>query len=464
MGQVTFVGACGTVTGSCTLLRFGDTRLLVDCGLFQGDEELEQRNWRPFPFRPQEIDAVVLTHAHLDHTGLLPRLAAQGFDGPIYCTRPTRPLAQLVLEDAGMLQEEEARFAKKKGYSRHADPRPLFTRRDAAQALRLLEPVKFGDEREIAPGVTVRFVRAGHLLGAASVSIRAKSALGGRQHWLFSGDVGRYDAPILRDPEPADAAPDTLVLESTYGDRAHPDDDPTRHLTEIIRRTFDRGGSVLIPAFALGRTQDLLFHLSEIELAGGVDPEAVFLDSPMAIKATEIYRQATPEFDDEVQALVRADANPLAVDRFRRCHTIEESKALNDRREPAVIVASSGMATGGRIVHHLANRLFDRRNAVVFVGYQAAGTRGRALLDGAQSISIHGRRVPVAAEIVQMQGLSAHGDSNDLIRWCQAQPGAPRRVFLNHGEDPARKALASAIAELGWPRPELPLAGTQADW
>ena len=432
MGQVTFVGACGTVTGSCTLLRFGDTRLLVDCGLFQGDEELEQRNWRPFPFRPQEIDAVVLTHAHLDHTGLLPRLAAQGFDGPIYCTRPTRPLAQLVLEDAGMLQEEEARFAKKKGYSRHADPRPLFTRRDAAQALRLLEPVKFGDEKEIAPGITVRFVRAGHLLGAAS--------------------------------EPADAAPDTLVLESTYGDRAHPDDDPTRHLTEIIRRTFDRGGSVLIPAFALGRTQDLLFHLSEIALAAGVDPQAVFLDSPMAIKATEIYRQATPEFDEETQALLRADANPLAVDRFRRCHTIEESKALNDRREPAVIVASSGMATGGRIVHHLANRLFDRRNAVVFVGYQAAGTRGRALLDGAQSISIHGRRVPVAAEIVQMQGLSAHGDSNDLIRWCQAQPGAPRRVFLNHGEDPARKALASAIAELGWPRPELPLAGTQADW
>lgn len=464
MGQVTFVGACGTVTGSCTLLRFGETRLLVDCGLFQGDDELEQRNWRPFPFRPEEIDAVVLTHAHLDHTGLLPRLAAQGFGGPIYCTRPTRPLAQLVLEDAGALQEEEARFAKKKGYSRHADPRPLFTRRDAALALRLLEPVRFGDEREVAPGVSIRFVRAGHLLGAASVSIRAKSALGGRQHWLFSGDVGRYDAPILRDPEAADSAPDALVLESTYGDRAHPDEDPTRHLTEIIRRTFDRGGSVLIPAFALGRTQDLLFHLSEIALAGGVDPDAVFLDSPMAIKATEIYRQATPEFDEEVQALMRADANPLAVDRFRRCHTIEESKALNARREPAVIVASSGMATGGRIVHHLANRLSERRNSVVFVGYQAAGTRGRALLDGAQSISIHGRRIPVAAEIVQMQGLSAHGDADDLVRWCQAQPGAPRRIFLNHGEDPARKALAAAIAELGWPRPELPLAGTQADW
>jgi len=464
MGQVTFLGACGTVTGSCTLLELGGTRLLVDCGLYQGDEELEQRNWRPFPFRPQDIDAVVLTHAHLDHTGLLPRLAAQGYGGPVYCTRPTRPLAGLVLEDAGALQEEEARFAKKKGYSRHADPRPLFTRRDALQALRLLEPLKFGEEHEIAPGVTVRFVRAGHLLGAASVEIKAKSALGGRQHWLFSGDVGRYDAPILRDPEPPASVPDALLLESTYGDRNHPDEDPTRELAAIIRRTFDRGGCVLIPAFALGRTQDLLFHLSEIALAGGVDPDVVFLDSPMAIKATEIYRQATPEFDAETLALLKADANPLAADRFRRCHTVEESKALNDRREPAVIVAASGMATGGRIVHHLANRLPDRRNTVVFVGYQAAGTRGRALLDGAQSISIHGRRIPVAAEIGQMQGLSAHADCNDLLRWCKALPGKPRRIFLNHGEDPARKALAAAIAEMGWPRPELPLAGTQANW
>lgn len=464
MGQVRFVGACGTVTGSCTLLEFGATRLLVDCGLFQGDEELEQRNWNPFPFRPQDIDAVVLTHAHLDHTGLLPRLVAQGYGGPVYCTRPTRPLAGLVLEDAGELQEEEARFAKKKGYSRHAEPRPLFTRRDAQQALRLLEPVKFGEEHEIAPGVTLRFVRAGHLLGAGSVEIAAKSALGGRQRWLFSGDIGRYGAPILQDPEPPAAAPDALVLESTYGDRDHPDENPGPHLAEIIRRTFDRGGTVVIPAFALGRTQDLLFHLSELALAGGVDPDAVFLDSPMAIRATEIYRQAAPEFDAETQALIRAEANPLAVDRFRRCHTVEESKALNERREPAVIVAASGMATGGRVVHHLGRRLPDPKNTVVFVGYQAAGTRGRALLDGAQTISIHGRRVPVAAEIVQMQGLSAHADCDELLRWCKALPGRPRRIFLNHGEDPARKALAAAIEELGWPRPELPLAGTKADW
>ncbi len=464
MAQVTFLGACGTVTGSCTLLQFGDTRLLVDCGLFQGDDELEQRNWRPFPFRPQEIDAVVLTHAHLDHTGLLPRLVAQGYGGPIYCTKPTRPLAGLVLEDAGSLQEEEARFAQKKGYSRHADPRPLFTRRDALQAMKLLEPLAFSQEREIFPGITIRYVRAGHLLGAASIEIAAKSSFGGGQRWLFSGDVGRYNAPILRDPEPPSAAPDALVLESTYGDRDHPDENPGPHLAEIVRRTFARGGSVVIPAFALGRTQDLLFHLSELALAGSIDPDAVFLDSPMAIRATEIYRQATPEFDEDTQALLKADANPLAVDRFRRCHTVEESKALNERREPAVIVAASGMATGGRVVHHLARRLPEARNAVVFVGYQAAGTRGRALLDGAQTISIHGRRVPVTAEIVQMQGLSAHADCEELLRWCKALPAPPRRIFLNHGEDPARKALAAAIHELGWPRPELPLAGNKVDW
>ncbi len=464
MAKVTFVGACGTVTGSCTLLDFGVKRLLVDCGLFQGDEELEARNWRPFPFRPQEIDAVVLTHAHLDHTGLLPRLVAQGYAGPIHCTRPTRPLARLVLEDAGELQEEEARYARKKGYSRHADPKPLFTARDAAQALRLLEPLPFAEEHEIAPGITLRFVRAGHLLGAASVDIVAKSALGGRQHWLFSGDVGRYEAPILRDPEPPPASPDALVLESTYGDRKHPHEDAGQRLLEIIRRTFDRGGNVLIPAFALGRTQDLLYFLSELALAGSLDPRTVFLDSPMAIKATEIYRQATSEFDAETQALLKRDANPLAADRFGRCRTVEESKALNERREPAVIVAASGMATGGRIVHHLAQRLPDAKNTVIFVGYQAAGTRGRALLDGAQSISIHGQRVAVAAEIVQMQGLSAHADCEELLRWARALPAPPRRIFLNHGEDPPRKALAAAIQELGWPRPELPLPGTQVDW
>jgi len=464
LAQVTFVGACGTVTGSSTRLDFGRHRLLVDCGMFQGDDELEARNWDRFPFEPAGIDAVLLTHAHLDHTGLLPKLVAGGFRGPIYCSRATRPLARLVLEDAAELQEEEARFAAKKGYSRHAEPRPLFGRRDAERAIELLEPVRFHETFEVVPGVTARLLRAGHLLGAASIEVGAKDAGGARRRWLFSGDVGRYDVPILVDPEPPEEPVDALLLESTYGDREHERSDPAEALAAVIERAFARGGSVLLPAFALGRTQDLLYHLSTLVDRGRLDPDCVFLDSPMAIRATEIYRQATPEFDEEMRGRIANGDNPLATDRFRRARTVDESKALNERAEPAVIVAASGMATGGRIVHHLARRLPDARTAVVFVGYQASGTRGRALLDGAHTASIHGRRIEARAEIVQIGGLSAHADAGELVRWCRALPAPPRRIFLNHGEDPARKALSATLVELGWPRPELPRPGASAPW
>ncbi|HSS75112.1 MAG TPA: MBL fold metallo-hydrolase [Thermoanaerobaculia bacterium] len=462
MPSVTFYGACGVVTGSCTHLDWGGHRVLVDCGLYQGGEELEMRNRQPFPFRPSELAAVVVTHAHLDHTGLLPRLVAQGFSGPIYCTGPSRGLISLVLLDAAQLQEEEARYARRKGYSRHPNPEALYTEEDARRVLKLLQPLPFHDEHDLFPGVRMRFVRAGHLLGAASVEITAKGADGERRTWCFSGDVGRYGVPILKDPEPPAAAPAALLLESTYGDRRHSQEDAAQALGAIIEETFARGGTVIIPAFALGRTQDVLFHLSALVDAGRLDPSAVFLDSPMAIEATQLYEHAESEHDEELDAL---DHDPLRPSRFNQVRTVSQSKALNSRGQPAVIVAASGMANGGRVVHHLLHRLGDPRSAVIFVGFQAAGTRGRALVEGCETLAIQGQTVWVKAKIRQLQSLSAHADRDELLRWCRALPAPPQRIFLNHGEDPPRKALAAAIAEeLGWPRPVLPTTGDSVPW
>lgn len=458
------------VTGSSTHLQWGETEILVDCGLYQGGEEDKQRNWEPFGFAPHKLTAAVVTHAHLDHTGLLPKLVAGGFDGPIYCTKPSRGLISLILEDAGRLQEEQVRYARKKGYSRHPSPEPLYTSKDARRVLRMLRPLPFDEEQELAPGVQMTFYRAGHLLGAASVAIRAKDGRGKRRTWCFSGDVGRYDVPILKDPATPDLQPDTLVLESTYGDRRHIDSDPEAEFRKVIRRTFSRGGKVVIPAFALGRSQEVLYHLSELVEEGVFEPDVVFLDSPMALKATDLYERATAEHDEELAQLVEEHLSPLDPDRFQRCRRADESKALNHRKEPAVIVAASGMATGGRVVHHLKRLLSNERNTVIFVGYQAAGTRGRALVNGAKAVAIHGDLIPVEAEILSLHGLSAHADREELLRWCSGFPSAPGRIFLNHGEDPARKALAAAIAasaasgEGDWPRPELPLPGTSVPW
>src|SRR3954447_11977540 len=462
MATVTFHGACGVVTGSSTRIDWGEHRVLVDCGMYQGDEELERRNWAAFPYRPSELTAVVVTHAHLDHTGLLPRLVAEGYSGPIYCTAPSRGLISLVLQDAGQLQEEAARYARRKGYSQHPEPKPLYTGEDARRTLKLLRTVPFDEERELFPGVRFRYVRAGHLLGAASVEVTGKGSDGEARTWCFSGDVGRYGVPILKDPEPPPVPPAALLLESTYGDRRHPQEDATEALGKVIGETYARGGMVIIPAFALGRTQEILSHLSRLVEAGRLAPETVFLDSPMAINATQLYDQAEAEHDEEFDALA---VDPLREGRFQRCRTVDQSKALNTRGEPAVIVASSGMANGGRVVHHLLHRLGDPRSSVVFSGYQAEGTRGRALLDGAETVAIHGQTVWVKAAIRQLQSLSAHADRDELLRWCRALPAPPQRIFLNHGEDPARQALAASIAdELGWPRPALPLTGEAFPW
>jgi len=464
MAEVTFVGAVGTVTGSCTYLKWGETRILVDCGMFQGGEEVKQMNWNPLPVDPSQLTAVVITHAHLDHTGLLPRLTALGFDGPIYCTNAARGLISLILQDAGHLQEEQARYARKNGHSRYARPKPLYTSKDARKALKLLRKVPFDDLRELVPGVRVRFRRAGHLLGAASVEIEAKGGDGKRRTWCFSGDVGRFGVPILKDPEPPINKPYAVVLESTYGDRLHAPTDPEGEFRKVIRRVYGRGGKVIIPSFALGRMQEVLYHLSELVKDGDIDPKDVFLDSPMAIKATDLYAQAKKEHDDELVELIEQQLNPLSPDLFNRCRSGEQSRALNRRRKPAIIVASSGMATGGRVVHHLKHNLAKRANAVVFVGYQASGTRGRALVEGAPMVAIHGDNIPVRAEIMNLHGLSAHADQKELLRWARKLPAPPKKVFLNHGEDSARKSLSVALRGIGWPQPELPIPGSKFRW
>ncbi len=465
MADITFLGACGTVTGSATLLSWGAEKILIDCGMFQGPDEVEALNWEPLPFQPKDLACVVVTHAHLDHTGRLPRLVAQGFEGPIYCSRASKGLISLVLQDAGKLQEEQARYARKHGYSRHRDPQPLFTSGDVKKTLRLLHRLDFGSEHELLPGIRVQLYRAGHLLGAASLAITAKGSDGQRRTWGFSGDLGRYGVPILKDPQPIDKPLAGLILESTYGDRRHVQADAPTAFRRLIESTFARGGSVLIPAFALGRTQEVLYHLAQLADDGVIDPSDVFLDSPMAIKATDLYRQARSEHDEDMIELVEQELGPLRHDRFSACRSPADSKKLNRRKEPSVIVASSGMANGGRIVHHLMHRLPDERNAVIFVGYQAAGTRGRALVDGANQVAIHGKEVPVRAEIRALHMLSAHADCDELVRWCDSLPEPPQQVFLNHGEDPQRKALAAAITgRLGWSRPEMPLTGYRTAW
>jgi metallo-beta-lactamase family protein len=465
MAKLTFLGACGTVTGSATLLSWGAEKILVDCGFFQGPEEIEAMNWIPFPFDPAELSFVIVTHAHLDHTGRLPRLVAQGYQGPIYCSRASKGLISLVLQDAGKLQEEEARYARRKGYSRHRNPQPLFTSGDVKKTLRLLHRLDFDQDHELLPGIRVRLHRAGHLLGAASLAITAKGADGKRRTWGFSGDVGRYGVPILQDPIPIEGELAGLILESTYGDRRHVLANAKETLRKLIDSTFARGGSVLIPAFALGRTQEVLYHLAALADEGALDPGVVFLDSPMAIKATNLYRQAHAEHDEEMLDLVEQDLGPLRHDRFAACRSPLDSKKLNRRKEPCVIVASSGMANGGRIVHHLLHRLPDAKNAVIFVGYQAAGTRGRALVDGADRVAIHGLEVAVKAEIRYLHTLSAHADCDELIRWCTGLSREPGKVFLNHGEDPQRKALAAALTgRLSWTRPELPEVGHEVAW
>jgi metallo-beta-lactamase family protein len=454
MPSLTFLGAARTVTGSKYLLEADGQRILFDCGLFQGMKDLRLRNWAQLAVPPDTIDTVVLTHAHIDHVGWLPRLVAQGFRGRVHCTGGTADLCSLVLPDAAHIQEEDAKFANKRGYSKHSPALPLYTEEDAAEALTRLKPAPFNTKVSVSKEFEVEFINAGHLLGSSYVLATRKDKSGGRI--LFGGDLGRYARPILPDPSPGVDA-DVLLIESTYGDRLHPEEDHGAGLARIVTETFARKGKVIIPAFAVGRVEELLYWLFKLEDENRLPRLPIYVDSPMAIKGIGYYSARTDELDKEILAMRRK------LPRFTPIDSAAESKALVSDDAPAIIIASSGMATGGRVVHHLFAGLPDPRNTVLFVGFQAAGTRGRQLVDGARLVKMFGQHVPVHARIEKIDGMSSHADAGEIIRWLRTFRRAPKTTYLVHGEIIAQEALKLRIMkELGW-NVEIPSHGQKVD-
>lgn len=438
--SLSFLGAASTVTGSRTLLRAGGRQVLVDCGLFQGLKNLRQRNWAPFPVDPAGLDAVLLTHAHLDHSGYLPRLTRLGFNGPIYASAATVELARILLLDSAGIQEADAEFLNRHGLTSHKPALPLYTVRDAEHTLRQLRKVEFDEWVEPVAGVRVRWRSAGHILGASIIEIEHAG-----RRVVFSGDLGRYDDAIMHDPTRIERA-DYLVLESTYGDRNHGDDDPLETLHSIITRTTQRGGTVVIPAFAVGRVQLLLWYLYRLRGKGRLPASLpVYVDSPMSTDATDLYARNTSLLRPSYSELQAAFQMPRYV------RDVQESKSLDVSPMPKIIVSASGMATGGRVLHHLKHYAPDPRSTILFAGYQAAGTRGATIVHGGSQVKIHGEYVPIRAEVQNLSSLSAHADSNEIMRWLRGFEVAPNRCFLNHGEPEAADSLRLRIKdELGW--------------
>ncbi|MBZ0252670.1 MAG: MBL fold metallo-hydrolase [Candidatus Methylomirabilis sp.] len=438
--RLTFLGATGTVTGSKYLVEAAGKRLLVDCGLFQGLKQLRLRNWGEPPVDPKSLDAVILTHAHIDHSGYLPLMVKKGFRGPIYATAATRDLCAIMLPDSGHLQEEEAGYAIKRGYSKHRPALPLYTEEDAVRAMEGFRAVPVGEDFPLAPGLALRLARSGHILGSAFVSLSD-----GRRTLTFSGDLGRPHDGIMLAPERIERA-DYLVLESTYGDRLHDKGDPAEVLAEVVGRTARRGGVVLVPAFAVGRAQAVLYYLDGLRESGRIPDIPVYLNSPMATRATRLY----VEHPDE-HRMTAEDCEAMFA-RVRYAATVEESKALNERKGPMAIISASGMATGGRVLHHLKAFAPDGRNTILFTGYQAPGTRGASILGGAESVKIHGAYVPIRAEVRNIENLSAHADYEEILSWLGGFAAPPRTTFLTHGDPAASDALRKRIEErMGWP-------------
>ena len=450
MTKLHFLGAAGTVTGSKFVLDCDGYRVMIDCGLFQGLKELRMRNWESLPLNPASINDVILTHAHIDHTGYLPRLVRDGFHGTVYATKATADLLTLMLPDSARIQEEDAEYANRKGYSKHKPALPLYTEADAKAALRLVQGVSYEQDIRLSKFVNARFTQAGHILGSSCVQANVQVPGSEAFSILFSGDLGRYDEPILNDPAPVHET-DYLLIESTYGNRTHEDIDPKDRLAEIINDTVARGGKVIIPAFAIGRTQLLIYYLRELEDEQRIPVIPVIVDSPMGASATKFYAKHKQEHDLDMQRLADAKRNALSTHRFSLVHGRQNSKDLNRLHEPAVIISASGMATGGRIMHHLYHNLPNPKNTVVLVGYQAEGTRGRRLQNGEKTLRLLGEDVPVNAKIETVGSLSAHADSSEILRWLGEFKRPPRKTFIVHGEPEAASALAALITDkLGW--------------
>jgi metallo-beta-lactamase family protein len=450
MPRLTFYGATGTVTGSRFLLETQNKKLLIDCGLFQGLKKNRLRNWDPFPIPPPEIDALLLTHAHIDHSGYIPRFVKYGFGEKIYCTYATQELCEILLVDTAHLQEEDALWANKKGYSKHDPALPLYTIDEVKAALKHFQAVYYGEDYFLTDNLRIKFKDAGHILGSAFVDIKTTWDSQTRRI-LFSGDLGRPDQPILRNPRQVYNI-DYLIIESTYGDRLHAETSPGDDLAAVINRSVERGGVLVIPSFAVGRTQTLLYTIRELEELNKIPVLPVYVDSPMAIDATHVFENHKGDYDYQAKINELRGKQILKPRLLRVCREREKSKAINDVKNRAIIISASGMVAGGRILHHMQQRLPEERNTILFIGYQAEGTRGRAILEGSESIKIHGEQVPVKAQIENITGFSAHADYNEILAWLMGFNRPPKMTFLVHGEPEASKALAQKIKDhLHWP-------------
>jgi metallo-beta-lactamase family protein len=450
MAHLQFLGGSNTVTGSKFLIDTEKTRFLVDCGMFQGSKELRLRNWAELPVKPSSLDYIFLTHAHIDHIGMLPVFVREGYQGAIWCTPETLELAEISLADAAHLQEEDAKFANKQGFTKHKPALPLYSLADVERCLPHLRPLPYEKPFQLADGSQVLFHDAGHLMGSAMVEARLANGNGKFTTILFSGDLGRYQALIDPDPHPMEQA-DYLLVESTYGNRLHPQEDAPHELANVINETAKRGGSLVIPAFALGRTQIILYTLRDLKAKGAIPDLPVYVDSPMAISVTELYCRNIENLSPQAQEVYRKTKKcPIYCPNLHFLQKREQSQELNDMHFPCIIISASGMATGGRVLHHLKFRLPDPRNSILFVGFQANGTRGQILKDGAREIKIHGEMVPVRAQIHAIDSFSRHADAKEIMRWLSSFKVPPKKTCVIHGEPEASAALADSIRKLGW--------------